>query len=201
MEDKRIVIEKPIVYGTAAFYLGKPATGEQEFSHRWTVYVRGVDNEDISQWVKKVTFQLHATFKNPARTLDHPPFEVTEHGWGEFSIPITIHFHDGTFVNVSHSLRLFPEAGPQKTNRPVMSEHYDEVIFVNPSSEMAQLLMLPTTRLPSESQVAQAISPFYFNFVENQRKETEAIKAADAKVQEQINALRRQLYDMENAGM
>ncbi len=44
-------------YGTAALWQGKKA--EQERSHRWTVYVRGANNEDLSPVVKRVLFQLH----------------------------------------------------------------------------------------------------------------------------------------------
>lgn len=38
----------------------------------------------------QVTFELHETFTNPRRTIDVQPFEVTEHGWGEFEIGITV---------------------------------------------------------------------------------------------------------------
>jgi YEATS domain-containing protein 4 len=43
--------------------------------------------------VKKVVFQLHPSFNNPTRVVESPPFEVSECGWGEFEIAITLFFH------------------------------------------------------------------------------------------------------------
>lgn len=62
-------------------------------SHKWTVYVRGASNEDLSAVVKRVVFQLHPSFNNPTRVVESPPFEISECGWGEFEIAITLFFH------------------------------------------------------------------------------------------------------------
>jgi len=78
-------------------------------SHRWTVYLRGVGGEDLTHVISKalsklvspaaqltrlpgaqVTFALHPSFAPPTRTLSEPPYEVTETGWGEFEIGITV---------------------------------------------------------------------------------------------------------------
>ena len=81
-----------IVYGSIAFYLGKKA---DEFStHRWTLYIRGPNHEDLSVVISKVIFQLHASFAKPIRELTSPPFEVTECGWGEFEAQIRIIWKD-----------------------------------------------------------------------------------------------------------
>lgn len=53
--------------GTAAFWLGKVDRKPEEHSHRWTVYVRGAHNEDLSYFIKRVTFQLYQTYENPNR--------------------------------------------------------------------------------------------------------------------------------------
>lgn len=63
-------------------------------SHSWTVYVRGATNEDLGAVIKKVVFQLHPSFTNARRVIESPPFELTERGWGEFEIAISIFFHD-----------------------------------------------------------------------------------------------------------
>ena len=78
----------PLVYGSVAFYLGKKADEFQ--THQWTLYLRGPNNEDLSNCISKVVFQLHASFAQPVRELEAPPFEVTERGWGEFEAQIRI---------------------------------------------------------------------------------------------------------------
>jgi YEATS domain-containing protein 4 len=77
--------------GTVAWYLGKKG-GEGSATHRWTVYCRGPNNEDLSYIIRRVTFDLHETFATPKRHIDHQPFEVTEMGWGEFDVGVTLHF-------------------------------------------------------------------------------------------------------------
>lgn len=62
-------------------------------SHKWTVYVRGATNEDLSVVIKRVVFHLHPSFNNPTRVVESPPFELSESGWGEFEIAITLVFH------------------------------------------------------------------------------------------------------------
>ena len=41
-------------------------------------------------WFVQVTFTLHPSFKNPVRVLESPPYEVTESGWGEFDVGISV---------------------------------------------------------------------------------------------------------------
>ncbi|KAI5388355.1 Transcription initiation factor TFIID subunit 14b, variant 4 [Lathyrus oleraceus] len=88
---KDVEISVPIVYGNIAFWLGKKASEYQ--SHKWTIYVRGASNEDLGVIVKRAVFQLHTSFNNPTRVVDAPPFELSEAGWGEFEIAITLYFH------------------------------------------------------------------------------------------------------------
>lgn len=77
--------------------------------------------------------------------MESPPFEVTETGWGEFQLNIRIVFQDANQKPLSlvHHLKLYPteEAGSQlKTSRPVVSEHYEEIIFDPPTAAMAEIL-------------------------------------------------------------
>lgn len=37
------------------------------FTHDWELFVRGIDSEDISQYIEKVVFQLHESFPKPKR--------------------------------------------------------------------------------------------------------------------------------------
>ena len=66
---------------------------DEYHSHRWTVYVRDPENKDLSHVVDKVVFKLHDSFEKPVRVVEAPPFELTETGWGEFEIGITVRRH------------------------------------------------------------------------------------------------------------
>ncbi len=49
----------------------------------------------------QVQFDLHPTFATPVRVVETQPFEVTEHGWGEFDIVVHVsmcHTHTDTHV-------------------------------------------------------------------------------------------------------
>jgi YEATS domain-containing protein 4 len=46
----------------------------------------------LTTWLNKVQFKIFNTYENPLRTCENPPFEVTETGWGGFSIDIRLHF-------------------------------------------------------------------------------------------------------------
>ncbi|KAG7532580.1 YEATS family [Arabidopsis thaliana x Arabidopsis arenosa] len=149
---KDIEISVPIVYGNVAFWLGKKASEYQ--SHKWAVYVRGATNEDISVVVKKVVFQLHSSFNNPTRVIEEPPFEVSESGWGEFEIAMTLHFHSDVCdkpLSLYHHLKLYPEdeSGPLTMKKPVVVESYDEIVFPDPSeSFLARVQNHPALTFP-----------------------------------------------------
>ncbi|KVI04130.1 YEATS-like protein [Cynara cardunculus var. scolymus] len=133
---KDVEISVPIVYGNVAFWLGKKASEYQ--SHRWTVYVRGATNEDLSVVVKRAVFQLHSSFNNPMRVVESPPFELSESGWGEFEIAITLHFHSDVCdkpLHLYHHLKLYPEdeSGSMSVKKPVVVESYDEIVLAEPS--------------------------------------------------------------------
>ncbi|KAG8463329.1 hypothetical protein KFE25_004840 [Diacronema lutheri] len=137
------VVEKPIVYGTVAFWLGKKA--EELKSHRWTCYLRSNrPDEDLSLYIRKVVFTLHPSFNPPTRTVEKAPFDVVEHGWGEFDITAQVHFVDPTEtpVDLLIPLRLYPETGEQLVaKRAVVAEKYDELVFINPSDTLHQRLL------------------------------------------------------------
>lgn len=112
---KYLSVAKPIVYGNSAQKLdenSKSVSIPQEHTHLWTVFVKSPTvngDADLTKFIKKVIFKLHDTYKNPIRTIESPPFQVTESGWGEFEINIKIVFHDGSsekIVSFYHHLRL-----------------------------------------------------------------------------------------------
>ncbi|WJZ83310.1 hypothetical protein VitviT2T_003002 [Vitis vinifera] len=133
---KDVEISVPIVYGNIAFWLGKKASEYQ--SHKWTVYVRSPTNEDLGVVIKRAVFQLHSSFNNPTRVVESPPFELSEAGWGEFEIAITLYFQSDVCdkpLNLYHHLKLYPEdeSGPMSAKKPVVVESYDEIVFSEPS--------------------------------------------------------------------
>jgi YEATS domain-containing protein 4 len=138
------LIVKRIVYGSVAFWLGKK-NDNSDVSHKWGVYVRGLDNEDISFFIKEVVFTLHPSFTDHVRVVKKFPFVIYESGWGEFDINITIHLIDPEArpIEFVHFLKLY--TGSSLTKKPVVNETYDEIIFFNPAPEIREnLLKIPS---------------------------------------------------------
>lgn len=161
----------PIVYGSIAFPLHK---SEEYNTHRWTLYVRGPNNEDLSQGIAKVVFQLHPSFAQPVRELTAPPFEVTEKGWGEFEASIRIVWRDPAekALVLMHMIKLYPpiiqsanaltsgtgvsdgasnSSSEKKEGQPVIHEFYDEVVFTDPTESFHNQLLngsLSTNDIP-----------------------------------------------------
>eukprot|EP01017_Pseudomicrothorax_dubius_P007567 TRINITY_DN12369_c0_g1_i12.p2 TRINITY_DN12369_c0_g1~~TRINITY_DN12369_c0_g1_i12.p2 ORF type:complete len:233 (-),score=49.66 TRINITY_DN12369_c0_g1_i12:1447-2145(-) len=132
----------PIVYGSISFWLGKKA--DDQNSHKWVCYLRGLNGEDLSWFIDKVVFTLHPSFRNPVRTISSFPFEIQETGWGEFEIAIKIFFKQDYIdqpLEFFHGLKLYPTASnvTQSTKKPVVAENYDEIVFVNPSTAFVKL--------------------------------------------------------------
>ena len=118
-------IHCPIVYGTIA----TPIADSGDHTHKWTVYVRGFNDEDISYYIKKVTFKLHESFAEPLRVVEKFPFEQTETGWGEFEIQIKVYLIDQRILSINHFLRLHYDASIKQVGESIISEKYDEVVF------------------------------------------------------------------------
>ncbi|KAI1712777.1 YEATS family domain-containing protein [Ditylenchus destructor] len=64
-------------------------------THRWTVFVKPTGNLQFTDrsFIKRVTFMLHESFEQPKRAIKDPPFQVTETGYGGFTMPIQIQFN------------------------------------------------------------------------------------------------------------
>ena len=99
----------------------------------------------MSHVISKVVFNLHPSFKEPVRTLEKPPYEVTETGWGEFEIGITVHFSSDCgekSIYLLAPLKLHHEAEPgapkpekKDLKRPVVKEKYEELVFHEPDED------------------------------------------------------------------
>ncbi|EMR09012.1 hypothetical protein PNEG_02787 [Pneumocystis murina B123] len=155
-------IIRPIVIGNIAMPLGDRKKPDSDHTHAWTVSVKGIYDEDLSYFIKKVVFKLHDTYPNATRTVDKSPFEVSETGWGEFDIAIRIYFVPEAAeksISLFHRLKLHPY-GPnseiiREQGLSVTSYQYDEIIFNEPTEAMYDILtrhsraVLPLDRSPT----------------------------------------------------
>ncbi|GLV32479.1 Gas41 [Carabus blaptoides fortunei] len=189
---KGVCILKPIVYGNVARYFGKKRE-EDGHTHQWTVYVKPYHNEDMSSYVKKVHFKLHESYANPNRVVNKPPYELTETGWGEFEIVIKIHFHDPNEkpVTMYHILKLFQTGTTSadmgnESNKGLVSESYDEIVFQEPT-QLMQHLLTNTKQL--------TLGPWKHdtNFEEKKEKTLESILSAKNKIRTEIVTLKDRL--------
>lgn len=157
-------VTRPIIYGNTLTPIGaiRPPGINPDHTHHWTVFVRDPNGNDISYMIKKVVFKLHDTYVNLTRSIEEPPFEVTETGWGEFEINIKIFFKSESGeknLSIFHHLRLHPyqndankEEGLLNNGKNVESILYDEVVFNEPTDKMFEILTLvPRTLLPIKS--------------------------------------------------
>lgn len=139
----------------------RPAGLDPDHTHKWSVYVRGVDGEDISYWLKKVQFKLHETYPNSLRTIESAPFEVTETGWGEFEVQIKLYFVAEAAEKPQttwHFLKLHPfgdDAEGQKERRETIKcQNYEEVIFNEPTEQLYDIM---TSGPPVQKGKAKAV--------------------------------------------
>lgn len=145
-----VQVYRPFVYGTEALPFDpetRPKDAPADHTHKWKVFVRGINGEDISYWLRKVQFKLHDTYANSVRMIESPPFEVEETGWGEFEIAIKFYFvpeSNEKPQQIWHGLKLHPYHGDveqQKRDRALISSMcYEEVLFNEPVEAFYDLL-------------------------------------------------------------
>ncbi|BCS20789.1 YEATS domain-containing protein YAF9 [Aspergillus puulaauensis] len=145
-----VSIFRPFIFGSEATPFdpdAKPEGVPADHTHQWRVYVRGVNGEDISYWLKKVQFKLHETYAQNVRTVENAPYEVVETGWGEFEIQIKIYFVPESTEKPQtlwHSLKLHPYGpdaeGMKERREVVVSQNYEEVVFNEPVEQFYEYL-------------------------------------------------------------
>ncbi|CAI4748844.1 CQS_1a_G0045740.mRNA.1.CDS.1 [Saccharomyces cerevisiae] len=208
---KTLSVSRPIIYGNTAKKMGsvKPPNAPAEHTHLWTIFVRGPQNEDISYFIKKVVFKLHDTYPNPVRSIEAPPFELTETGWGEFDINIKVYFVEEAnekVLNFYHRLRLHPYANPvpnsdngnvQNTtdhnskDAEVSSVYFDEIVFNEPNEEFFKILMSrPGNLLPSNKTDDCVYSK------QLKQEEIDRIEIGIEKVDKEIDELKQKLENL-----
>ncbi|CAN8096283.1 unnamed protein product [Discula destructiva] len=153
---KGIQVSRPFVYGTTARPFDpvknpKPAGVPDNHTHSWTAFLKGVDDTDITYWLKRVQFKLHDSYKDGPRMIDAEygkPFAIHETGWGEFEIAIKMHYvaESGEKPHtVYHNLKLHAygtddERQLQVANGEIRSWVYEEQIFNEPFEHFFDVL-------------------------------------------------------------
>ena len=76
--EQGLSIHRPIIYGNTASLLTEKETAPTGHTHKWTVAVRGATSgldsdivggaDDLSYFIKRVTFKLHDTYPNAVRS-------------------------------------------------------------------------------------------------------------------------------------
>lgn len=145
------VVERAVVVGSVAVPLGVgERSAASQNTHRWSVYVRALHGHNLAFWLKSATFALHESFARPVRRISAAPFEVTERGWGEFDVHVTLQLHDPRErpIELVHTLRIHPPAGTSveadptaAADAPVVSETVFDLTFERPSAAFYALLM------------------------------------------------------------
>lgn len=101
---------KRVVVGNISKWI-PPDWREDNFSHKWTMYVRGEKNDgaDISFFVSKVRFFLHPSYHpNDIVEVTSYPFHLSRRGWGEFPLRVQLHFKNtrNKPMDIIHNLKL-----------------------------------------------------------------------------------------------
>jgi len=153
-----VVVRKPIIVGTYSFQKnsenGNQPSSSTSQAFRWTILVRSgeTEDEDLSEYIRRVEFNLHSTFAQPRRIVETPPFQVEEQGWGEFEINLRIFFQDTNErpLEMKHWLKLRPDdgevvpTGVDYTKSPLVSETYEEIVFQSPHEWFYEKLTKPS---------------------------------------------------------
>lgn len=165
-----VTATKKVIIGTYAF--AKPSesgsTSSAPSAFRWTVLLRSgeTQDEDLSEYIARVEFNLHSTFAQPRRVVEIPPFQVEEQGWGEFEIHIRVFFQDTNErpLELKHWLKLRPEEDDEEgmkidyTKVPLVHEQMEEIVFNSPHEWFYEKLVKPSNRtsiIPSGLPVAK----------------------------------------------
>lgn len=183
------VLHVPVVHGSYAKYLQD--RGTEARSHHWTVYLRPLDNVDISHFIHHVDFVLHESFNPQVRRVTEMPYEVSEYGWGEFDVVIRVFFNDSAekHVDFYHPLRLFVERTGEPSVEPVVSEFYDEIVFQDPSEKLLEILQ--TTPHGPQIQIKQSMFSAHFKDFSN-AESTDLKKIEDARKRLREETIKKQ---------
>jgi len=69
------------------------AKGDQSSnSHKWTIYVKGENGDNLESYIDFVKFKLHPTFNPPTVKVNSAPYSLKRTGWGTFPIKVFVYW-------------------------------------------------------------------------------------------------------------
>ncbi|CDS07109.1 hypothetical protein LRAMOSA09632 [Lichtheimia ramosa] len=204
---KGVSVSLPVYTCNFAMPLTGKKAADSDHTHKWTIALRGFHG-DLSFCIKKVVFRLHDTYPNPVRTIEEPPFELSETGWGEFEVLVKVHFHPAAnekAAQLYHHIRLHPyqddpSGGTWPKDKPVTSFVYDELVFNEPTEAFYQILadnnVVNSTALPVRKYTGKdsSVPPFCLQM---EQEELDRLDKAQREVNQQILALRQRKAALE----
>ncbi|KAK3357377.1 protein AF-9 [Lasiosphaeria hispida] len=169
---KGVQVFRPFVYGTTARPFDektnpKPPGAPDDHTHSWTVFVKGIDDVDITYWLRRVQFKLHESIPNHVRMMEGEkgkPFSINETGWGEFEITIKLYYAAESGEKpqtLYHHLRLHPYGRTEEEKETmrlnggeVISWTYEEQIFNEPYEAFYDILVSGAPLTPAAQAAA-----------------------------------------------
>ncbi|KAG6068283.1 NuA4 histone H4 acetyltransferase complex and the SWR1 complex subunit [Claviceps aff. humidiphila group G2b] len=150
-------VRRPFIVGTTATPFSelnpKPPGTPDNHTHSWEVFVKGLEDTDITYWVRRVQFKLHESIPNYVRMIEGEPgkpFTVRETGWGEFDITIKLYYVNDSGEKpqtIYHYLRLHPFGRTEEEKQLMISNDgevrswsYEEQLFNEPYETFYQIL-------------------------------------------------------------
>lgn len=186
----------PIVHGSNAVWQGPRSTETR--SHKWWLYLRPLDSVDISHFIREVEFILHESFDPPVRHVTQMPYEMFEYGWGEFDAVIRIHFNDPSekAIDIFHTVKLFTAIDAEPSKKPVVFEHYDEMVFQDPSERLLQMIK-STPHGPGTKLKTSTLSNNFRDFTGAESKALKRIEDARGRVRKETEVRKERWEELD----
>ena len=151
-------VRRPFVVGTTANRFDpatnpKPPGVPDNHTHSWQVFVKGIDDTDITYWLRRVQFKLHESIPNYVRMVEGEPgkpFIVQETGWGEFDISVKLYYVNDSGEKpqtLYQYLRLHPFGRTEEEKQAMIAQNgevrswsYEEQLFNEPYEAFYNIL-------------------------------------------------------------
>lgn len=156
--NKGTQVVRPFIVGSTAVPFNettnpKPAGVPDNHTHSWRVFVKGLEDTDITYWVRRIQFKLHESIPNHVRMVEGEtgkPFIVSDTGWGEFEVAIKLYYINESGEKpqtLYHYLRLHPYGRTEEEKQQMIMEDgevrswsYEEQLFNEPYDAFYRVL-------------------------------------------------------------